>query len=740
MVLFHKLTQRFGIKWRAVFPALAAGLIGLMSVIYIIQTLTFRFAPAYRGDLSLAEVIGYTMDYGVNWPLVQMCVILIFVLVLIAVWKRRDLLKRDSDRNIHYSNRENYGSARPMDSREMAGIARIQTQEQATGPIFGQMDKSGKRLIVGQMDSRYNNHVCVFGASGSGKTTSIIKPAIIQTCKRRESMILTDPKGELFRDSVQYLRDNGYEIRRFDLVNLDFSDGWDCMGEIRGNYERSQIFAQIVMQNISSERRNIFYHQQTALLTAVLLRVSQGSDYEGRRTFGEAYRIINRHGAELERVFDINTHPEIMDAVDAYNSFKQASPNAYGNIVSGLSTMLGVLQSKLVQRITGEARIDTLLPGMKPCAYFLVLSDKHPTYRFLSSLFFSFLFMDLMDFADLQDDGALPVPVNFLLDEVRNIGQIPDLDIKMATIRSRAINVTLVLQSLSQIQLMYPETWSDILNNCAVQIGLGFNDEATAKYFSDRSGEATIQVQTEQHEPYESIFRLSRQHSTGEGKRYVYTADELQRLGVDDVIIVFQGRNVLKARKFPVFAHSEYRNWRKTDVFHTIPPISDTNARQIYYEADDRRVREYEVGHSILNTLESQHAQEASSVSDTGSHSISTESEKAPAMECLQDDALSDEARTSASDFAPELDAQNAPAPEEPQFVSRFRGARPVVRADKPSDGAEGDPVDVLLHTVNRQKSKSEKVPGNPTEHRDRSPVYDTEHFTDHDGILIYKP
>ena len=154
-------------------------------------------------------------------------------------------------------------------------------------------------------------------------------------------------------------------------------------------------------------------------------------------------------------------------------SFKQGSPNLRGNLITNLSVQLQLLQSDLVKTVLSTDGIDLELPGKEPTALFCLFPDNHDTYRFVVSLFFSMLFTRLADLADRNTTNGrrLDVPVNFLLDEFPSIGVIPDFDRKIATIRKRAMNVTMIFQDITQLQNNYRDTWVTLVSNCSIAAG-----------------------------------------------------------------------------------------------------------------------------------------------------------------------------------------------------------------------------------------------------------------------------
>lgn len=559
------------------------------------------------------------------WEIIICIGALLFVAIMAKAKSGKNL---DKDRNFKYSESGVYGTASLLTEEEMKDVALVQPRNEMMGTILGQMDNpvqecsrlfglktytkqiKSERIINTLKASRQNKHVAVFGASQSGKTYCYAKPFCLQAVRRRESLIVTDPKGELYEDTSQYFRDNGYLVRRFDLKTLELADGWDCLREIKqaGNVQdmelRAQIFAHTVMQNLGEGQNNdVFSSCATSLLKALLLRVALDDEFvdmstgELRQNMGGVYSLLQSPLGEdfLNSVFDEAKMPEkARPCLGPYQAYKQGSPNLRGSVISGLAARLNILQSETVKKILSTDDIDLSLPGQIPCVYYCITSDQHSTMNFISALFFSFLFIDLVDYADSLPNRKCKVAVNFLLDEFANIGSIPDFDKKMATIRSRDLNVSIILQDINQLKNRYPFTWSSILSNCATHLCIGFNDPETQKYYSDRAGQTTVKVKTEQHEAYESIFKRKRKNSTGDGRRALLSQDELARFGPNDCLIVFQNHNAMKAFKFPYDSHPEAKLMMKKKVhISDYPSINDEAARAALREAEAKKIKEY---------------------------------------------------------------------------------------------------------------------------------------------------
>ena len=520
---------------------------------------------------------------------------------------------KDERRNFMHSKSEVYGTAEELTEKDMEDLATPQNITKGTGPILGQMDQTAKRVIMQLPKMRINKHVLIFGASQSGKTFCYVLPNALQAARRRESVIMTDPKGELYETTSDYYRKLGYTVRRFDLKDPLLSDGWDCLKEVTNSStmpeDRASIFADIVIQNTQGpggSSGGIYEDGPKLLLKSLLLRAALDPDLieKGKTSATEGNHIgqcieyiKDPRGAEYidTEVFNEQTVPlEARSCLTAYNSFKQASPNLYGNLVTGLAARLGVFDSNTVKVLTGTDDIDLTLPGKQPCAYYVIMSDMHSTLNFIGALFFSFLFLDLVEYADSQPSKRCKVPVNFLLDEFANIGSIPDFDKKMAVIRSRALNVSIILQDLNQLANRYPHTYKSIMSNCATHLCIGFNDSDTATYYSQRAGNMTVEVRTDQHAESEPLFQFGHKHSTGAGSRSMYAMDELIRFSFDECLISFQSKNVKRAWKFPVTSHPENKYLNALKILgEDYPHIDDPEAKREFRKKEREYQRDY---------------------------------------------------------------------------------------------------------------------------------------------------
>ena len=332
------------------------------------------------------------------------------------------------------------------------------------------------------------------------------------------------------------------------------------MSDLGGDTLLAQVLTNVIIGNTSSGKTDHFWDNgEGNLLKALILYVDlDPTRSPEEKNLPAVYEMLIRHSAaQLTALFE--RLPLDHPARGPYRLFSQASDTVRSGIVLGLGTRLQVLQNEAVARILRRSDIDLTAPGKRKCATFVVLSDQEATMAFLSSLFFSFLFIKLTRFADSTPEMRCPVPVNLILDEFNNIGKLggaadgSDFARTLSVVRSRAIYVTLAVQSLGQLQNRYPNNlWAEIVGNCDLQVMLGCTDDLTAEYFSSRSGDMSIQVistmTVRQTMAVAQVIPQYRQ-TQGQGKRRLLTPDEVLRLPNQELLVVIRGHNLLKLEK-----------------------------------------------------------------------------------------------------------------------------------------------------------------------------------------------
>ena len=495
--------------------------------------------------------------------------------------------KAYDERGFKTSNTGTYGTAKWMSEKELREVLEVTSVEKAEGVILGEY---GGKTVCMPEDTRLNKHIAIFGASGTMKSRSIIRNALFQALKRGESVVITDPKAELYGDTSELYRKNGYDVKVINLVDPNHSDSWNCMSDLNGNTLMAQVLTDVIIGNTSSGKTDHFWDNgEGNLLKALILYIDYDrSRGDNEKTLPAVYQMLTDNTkASLTTLF--SRLPQDHPAKAPFNLFSQSSDTVKEGIISGLGTRLQVLQNKAVCNLLSRSDIDLTNPAKKKCAYYIILSDQDTTMAFLSSLFFSFLFISITRYADSRLARKCDVPVNLILDEFNNIGRIggaadgSDFARTLSVIRSRDIRVMLAVQSLGQLQNRYPNNlWSEIIGNCDIQLMLGCTDDVTAKHFSDRSGEMSIEVESimtnRQTIALAQIIPQYRQ-SQSVGKRMLLTPDEVLKLPHKNLLCVVRGCDILKLKKLDYTKHPlskemsivsimDYKPIRNDDLFY----------------------------------------------------------------------------------------------------------------------------------------------------------------------------
>ena len=509
-------------------------------------------------------------------------VALICVFGLRLGWGERGTM--DRERNLTISSSGSYGTAAFMTDKEAEACFDITTCARTEQDILG--TTAGGKVFTLPRNTRLNANMAICGASGTGKSRSISRNLILQAARRNESVIITDCKSELYDSMSEYLRKQGYIVKVLNLIEMEHSDSWNCLGEVGSSELMAQTFSDIVLSNTTGDDRDAFwYNAELNLLKALVLYVSLEMPPE-KRNFGTVYdMLVNETDKSLKQkmlaIRNARVDPETGEVIPPspafapFSIFMQSSETVRTSVIIGLGSKLQVMQAQQVKNITSYDEIDLELPGKRKCAYFCIVSDQDNTFEFLSTLFFSFLFIRLIRYADSRCEGnTLPTKVKFILDEFPNCsGSIPDFQKKCSTIRSRGVSVAVFFQNVGQMKNRYPDDqWQEILGACDTTIFLGCTDMLTAEYFSNRIGVASVEVEGTMRELNSmriTNYTPSYRETNSLGRRQLMTPDEILRIPPDEELVFIRGQKVFRAHRFDYSKHTHYNKLKNTkSIYH----------------------------------------------------------------------------------------------------------------------------------------------------------------------------
>ena len=484
-----------------------------------------------------------------------------------------------------------HGSSGFLTEKEMCSFLELGPAAEVHGMMLGKFrrhrDDPDKYALYAAhtMRSGDNNNLLCIGAPGSGKSRGFIIPFLMGCARRGESVFITDPKGELFEKLSPYFAEQGHYVKAINFLDMEHSDGWNCLYGLDTETQLVQTVANTIIQNTSGpkEADDFWSRAELNLLMALLHYVCNLKDANGnllpieQRGIGDVYRIIADQSInEIKRT--LAALPPEHPAKGHHGLFLKAKENLWGNIVIGLGNRLAIYQNQLVDKITRNHDIDLTLPGKKPCAYFVIISAQDSAYRFLSSLFFSLAIPQLSDYARLHcEGGRLPVLVNFCLDEYCNIGYMEGMADALNSIRGFNMSCQVVVQSLSQWQEKYPgKEWENQLATFNQPLYMGCNDLTSAEYISKKCGKITIAVTNNQMPLmplFSPVYTSTRPYSQTKSntQRDLMQTDEVLRLDYQKCIALFQGHKPALLEKLTPEELPDYATLKSCRVIDYIP-------------------------------------------------------------------------------------------------------------------------------------------------------------------------
>ena len=395
-----------------------------------------------------------------------------------------------------------------------------------------------------------NKNILVVGGSGSGKTACYIKPNIMQCLG---SYIITDPKGELYKETSKFLKSEGYEVKAFNLVNPTYSDFYNPIANLCSDQDVDTL-AHILVTGANKEGGGgddpFWDNTAKMLISATIYYVLSVLPLE-QQNIGSCLNIIRQGGADssiFEKLFIDDLMPEHPGRIQ-YESFKTAADKTMQSIVISSISKMRVFDMPAIQRITSSNSIDFRSVAKKKTVIYVITSAAESTYDFVSTMFFSQMFSILYKQAD--DYGSrLPNQVYFLLDEFANIGQIPDFQKKLSTTRSLGISISIIVQSLDQLEALYKDSYENILGNCDTQLLLGTNSQKTAEYFSKSLGQTTIKIEQKSiNKDKDEAKKQGVSISTQRQARDLMTVDEIRRMDNNKELLMVRGLKPILAEK-----------------------------------------------------------------------------------------------------------------------------------------------------------------------------------------------
>ena len=416
------------------------------------------------------------------------------------------------------------------------------------------------RLGLDTHKHRRSLNVLVIGGSGAAKTRSFVLPNILTA---NTNYVITDPKSEVLLATGGYLKEQGYDVRVLNLVNLEQSDGYNPFCYLRDEKDVLKLVNNLIQSTTpkgSHESDPFWTKAETALLQAIILMLFQEApEYE--QNFSMVMRVLEYaevreedegHVSPLDLLFEsIERRKPDSVAVRQYKVFKLAAGKTAKSILVSTAVRLAPFNLLQIQALTDHDDMDLYTLGEKKVALYAVIPDNDNTFNFLVSLLYAQAFQALYYSADQIHHGPLPRHVRFVLDEFAAM-PLPGFTRELATMRSRSISASVIIQNMAQIKELYKDSWETIPGNCDTILYLGGNESSTHKYVSEMLGKATIDTKTHgqtkgKSGSYSTNFQMS--------GRELLTPDEVRKLDNRYALLFIRGASPVMDEKYDLMHH-----------------------------------------------------------------------------------------------------------------------------------------------------------------------------------------
>ena len=458
-----------------------------------------------------------------------------------------------NDRN--YRRREEHGSAKWGKSETIK--KKYMNKETPQNKLLTQNTAIG---LDGRVHRR-NLNVLVCGGSGAGKTRFYAKPNIMQA---NTSFIILDPKGELLRDTGHLLEKQGYDIKVLDLINMEKSDCYNPFEYIHGDNDIQRLVTNIFKNTTpkGSQSNDPFWDQAASMLLKALVSFLHYEAPPEEQNFGMVLDLI-REGevseeqtdlvSPLDKVFErLEEQKPDHIALKYYRSYHSGSAKTLKSIQITLLARLEKFNLSSLAGLTATDEMELDKIGDKKTAVFALIPENDTSFNFVVGMLYTQLFQQLYYQADFVHGGRLPIHVHFVMDEFANIALPDDFDKLLATMRSREISVSIIIQNMAQLKALFEKQWESIVGNCDEFLYLGGNEQSTHKYVSELLGKETIDTNTYgqsrgRNGSYSTNYQVS--------GRELLTPDEVRMLDNKYALLFIRGERPVKDLKYDILKH-----------------------------------------------------------------------------------------------------------------------------------------------------------------------------------------
>lgn len=472
---------------------------------------------------------------------------------------------------LYFTSQRNYMPGKEYGTAQFASV-------KAVNKILADKDAGYNRILsqnvcmsLNTRKTKLNNNVLIIGGSGAGKTFYEVKPNLMQM-PHHCSVICTDPKGENLRSCGQMLKDNGYNVKVINLLEMGKSDCYNPFAYIREETDVVKLITNLISNTTpkGATPSDPFWEKAEGLLLQAVFYYVWLEEPPARRNFETVLKLLGEaEVTEQNKPSRLDVRMKFLEessplgashpAVKQYNKCMRGAGDTVRSIIISANSRLAFLENKQVLRILSrddlnlaELGIGVNGDGETKTALFCVIPDSDKSYNFIIGMLYTQIFQELYYQADFNCGGSLPIHVTLMMDEFSNIALPDDYCSLLSTMRSRSISSVIIIQNLAQIKALFKDTWETIPGNCDTLVYLGGNEQSTHKYISELLGKGTIDKKS-------SGETKGRQGSSSRNYdvlgRELYTPDEVRKLDNKKCLIFIRGIDPIIDSKFVPFGH-----------------------------------------------------------------------------------------------------------------------------------------------------------------------------------------
>lgn len=511
---------------------------------------------------------------------------------------------------MYYTSRRNLMPGKEYGTAKFADINQVNKTIKNKDEHCNRILSQNVRMSLDTRKTKLNNNVLIIGGSGAGKTFYEVKPNLMQMPDKC-SFIVTDPKGEILRSTGEMLKNNGYNIKVINLIDMDQSDCYNPFSYIREETDVIKLITNLIANTTpkGATSADPFWEKAEGMFLQALFYYVWLEVPPKRRNFETVLKLMGKaevkekgKPSQLDAIMKAleetsplgSNHP----AVKQYNKCMRGAGDTVRSIIISANSRLAFLENKKVLRILSRDEMNLADIGIgvngdceTKTALFCVIPDSDKSYNFIIGMLYTQIFQELYYQADFNFGGRLPIHVTFMLDEFANVALPDDYCSLLSTMRSREISSVIIIQNLAQIKALFKETWETISGNCDTLIYLGGNEQSTHKYISELLGKGTIDKRS-------SGETRGRQGSSSRNYdvlgRELMTPDEARKFNNKKCLIFIRGFDPIVDNKFIPFKHpafeqtadgkgKPYIHTPKEDSTFVGPPFEILNKQSLAY-------------------------------------------------------------------------------------------------------------------------------------------------------------